>query len=415
LKLRRAVFAGAWLAWFGLASAPGGASAQSDVVAYGVLDIAFESVRVGGQGTGSGTYSRVSSGTVYGSRFGLRGGETLGGGWRASFQLEAGVLADTGQSGQGGRLFGRQALVAVDSAAFGIKLGREYSPMAWMVASTTVEAFGTSDLQATIVGINDLSLRQDNSANARASLGPVSFNASWSPNAGVAPAGVGRTVNGAAPPAGVLPVTIPPSSSEGGDPGERGQSLGASLVYAPAAGWYLAAGWNRNAFGVPLYWGSVSTGVADTIQSWLVAGRMPIGAGTLTAQWWEQSLNYARGPLAGSTPRFRILGLGARYPVTERLELVGQYAYYTDRGMTGGSDTAFNVGATYALSRRAGVYFRYVQFADEAGTPAMNGLIRGGPVVTSVNLGLATVPPLGATLLAGETSSMYAVGLYHRF
>jgi predicted porin len=391
------------------------AHAQSSLELYGLVDLAVDLTKVNGSGSVAGTYTRMTSGIVYGSRFGLRGSEALNADWRASFVLEAGILADTGQSGQGGRLFGRQAVLALDSKPLGIKLGREYSPMAWLVASTTVEAFGVSDLQATIVGINDLSLRQDNQVALRGSLGGFSANASWSPNAGVSPAGVGRSLGASAPPPGVLPVTIPPSSTEGGDPRERGQSYGASLVYAPAPGWYLAAAWNRNDFGVPIYWGATPTGVADKIDSWLVAGRMPIFKGTLTAQWWEQRLNYATGPLAGTTPTYRIAALGAKYPVLEQLELVGQVAYYKDINLTGGSDTAFNLGATYLLSRRSGVYFRYVYFRDEAGTPALGGRISGGPVITAFNLGLATVPALGAGLLPGQSSYLAGVGVYHRF
>lgn len=100
------------------------ANAQSSsVTLYGVADAAVERVK------GATSLTRVASGQQQGSRWGLRGKEDLGGGVSAVFQLESGFNIDTGVSGQGGALFGRQAYVGLAGGFGGIRLGRQYSPM----------------------------------------------------------------------------------------------------------------------------------------------------------------------------------------------------------------------------------------------------------------------------------------------
>lgn len=63
------------------------------VVLYGVADIGLENVNNGQKVT------RVSSGMAAGSRWGLRGTEDLGGGYRAVFVLENRIEMDTGREG----------------------------------------------------------------------------------------------------------------------------------------------------------------------------------------------------------------------------------------------------------------------------------------------------------------------------
>lgn len=101
------------------------AIAQSNLSIYGIVDGGL--VRESGGRAGSTT--NISSGIASGSRLGFKGKEDLGGGLSAIFQLEAGFNIDTGTSGQGGTLFGRQAFVGLNSKDFGsITLGRQYTP-----------------------------------------------------------------------------------------------------------------------------------------------------------------------------------------------------------------------------------------------------------------------------------------------
>ena len=97
--------------------------AQSSVALYGVVDVAVERVK------GATSLTRVTSGQQQGSRWGLRGTEDLGGGLKAMFVLEAGINADAGTLGQGGRGFGRQSFVGLGAGWGTVRLGRQYSPM----------------------------------------------------------------------------------------------------------------------------------------------------------------------------------------------------------------------------------------------------------------------------------------------
>lgn len=102
----------------------GSAAAQTSVSMYGIVDTGF-SVESGGVAS----VTKVTGGIASGSRLGFKGSEDLGGGVSAQYLLEAGINADTGASGQGGILFGRQIYVGIGSKAAGtITLGRQYSP-----------------------------------------------------------------------------------------------------------------------------------------------------------------------------------------------------------------------------------------------------------------------------------------------
>ncbi|WP_063499700.1 porin [Paraburkholderia phytofirmans] len=121
-----------------LALSMNAAYAQSSVTLYGVIDpdIVFvnnaQTGRSGGQLTGKQQYSMLDGTTsaYFGSRFGFRGVEDLGGGMSAIFTLENGFNAANGTLGQGGLLFGRQAFVGLSSASTGrVTLGRQYSSL----------------------------------------------------------------------------------------------------------------------------------------------------------------------------------------------------------------------------------------------------------------------------------------------
>lgn len=106
-----------------------GASAQSNVEVYGVLNAGLSSIdtvttpstaapRATGRRTG------LDSGQYTQSRFGFRGTEDLGGGVKAYFTLEGGLSLDTGVSGQGGLTFGRKTVVGLAGQFGEIEVGR---------------------------------------------------------------------------------------------------------------------------------------------------------------------------------------------------------------------------------------------------------------------------------------------------
>lgn len=91
------------------------AMAQSTVTIYGLLDIGYNRV----SGLANGTANTLASGIMEGSRFGLRGSEDLGGGYKAIFTLENRFELDTGAFGNrpnsGSQVPGRIGTTVVSS------------------------------------------------------------------------------------------------------------------------------------------------------------------------------------------------------------------------------------------------------------------------------------------------------------
>jgi predicted porin len=111
------------LALAALGTFAGAAQAQSSVTLYGIIDAGFV---FNNNSAGNQLYS-LMSGSLQGSRWGLRGTEDLGGGLKAIFVLENGFDGMTGRLGQGGDEFGRQAFVGLSTSQFGtVTLGRQY-------------------------------------------------------------------------------------------------------------------------------------------------------------------------------------------------------------------------------------------------------------------------------------------------
>jgi predicted porin len=99
------------------------ANAQSTVQVYGLIDAGVEAVNHSGANDGS--LVRVVSGGKNTSRWGLRGSEDLGGGLKAVYNLEGGILMDTGAAD--GALFKRQAYVGLDGSFGRVVIGRSFT------------------------------------------------------------------------------------------------------------------------------------------------------------------------------------------------------------------------------------------------------------------------------------------------
>jgi predicted porin len=140
------------------------AYAQSSVTLYGVIDQGIDYTN----NSGGHSLWHMQDGTydgVFGSRWGLRGAEDLGGGLSAIFKLESGFSAENGQLRQGGRLFGRQAYVGLKDDKFGtLTLGRQYdSVVDYLQPVTAPGIFGGPIVHAGDIDNTDNSFRVDNS------------------------------------------------------------------------------------------------------------------------------------------------------------------------------------------------------------------------------------------------------------
>ena len=121
-------------------AASGAAMAQSSVTLFGVVDQAVTYVN-GGE-----NWNGINSGGNSTSRIGFRGVEDLGGGLKAQFWLEAGILADEGSGRSGGASgsgleFKRRSTVSLLGNFGEVRLGR--STTAAYDAASRYDVFGT--------------------------------------------------------------------------------------------------------------------------------------------------------------------------------------------------------------------------------------------------------------------------------
>jgi predicted porin len=118
--MKKSVLSLAVLAAF---AAGGAAHAQSNVQVYGLIDAGVEHLNHANANQDSVT--KVVSGGKNTSRWGFRGTEDLGGGLKAVFGLEGGILLDTGAAD--GAMFKRQAFVGLEGGFGRVVIGRSFT------------------------------------------------------------------------------------------------------------------------------------------------------------------------------------------------------------------------------------------------------------------------------------------------
>lgn len=128
----------------------GAAHAQSSVSLYGLVDVfvgeSTSKITIGSAVAKSEPGTSLTSGGLNGSRWGLRGSEDLGGGLKASFQLEQGFSADTGAAAATVG-FNRTSKVGLSGAFGSIEMGRQYTHLFQLVDG--FDAQGSSSFSAT--------------------------------------------------------------------------------------------------------------------------------------------------------------------------------------------------------------------------------------------------------------------------
>ncbi len=123
------------LALAALATVSGVAAAQN-VTIYGAIDSGITKTSKT-TAAGNSAKTELHNGGLSPSIIGFRGTEDLGGGLKATFNLESHLAADTGAGGTTwGGLFGRQANIGVTSSAGTVTLGKQFSPAVLAFAAT---------------------------------------------------------------------------------------------------------------------------------------------------------------------------------------------------------------------------------------------------------------------------------------
>jgi len=144
-----------------LAAISAGASAQSNVTLFGVLDAAGRYVKNGDNKT----YS-LASGGINTSRLGVRGYEDLGDGLKAGFWLETGLNVDSGTQSDSTRFWNRRATVSLIGNFGELRLGRDFTPT--YLGYSDYDPFGdngvaaSSKFDSSLGTVRDTGTRADN-------------------------------------------------------------------------------------------------------------------------------------------------------------------------------------------------------------------------------------------------------------
>jgi predicted porin len=114
------------------------AHAQSSVTLFGVLD---EGINYTSNAGGHSAW-QMSGVDMVTSRWGVKGSEDLGDGLHAIFDLESGFMPENGQAYYGGRLFGYQSYVGLQSDTFGtLTFGRQLDTVSDTIGLMTANGY----------------------------------------------------------------------------------------------------------------------------------------------------------------------------------------------------------------------------------------------------------------------------------
>lgn len=344
----------------------GTASAQSSVVLFGIVDAALAR----GTGSVSSRTQLINSG-YNSSRLGFRGVEDLGGGLRAGFHLEAGLVNDDGRAGgsiaagnQGttvgsgtGLNFNRRSTVSLGGGWGELRLGRDYTPQFWNLS--VYDAFGTNGVGTNQVAVSSLggptNTRASNSITylwghgfGATSTGGSGFHAMAQYYLGENPSGAATSDDGTG--WGVrlgynggpfsAAVAIAHTEYAAGDIGTV--NLGASYNFGVAK---ATAMYSRD---------RVDSPVAVTGQGYLVGAVVPVGAGEIRVAHSRYRSN------AAGSPATRKLALGYVHHMSKRTAVYATFARVNNSGTAavalngastaaGASSTGFDVGLRHTF------------------------------------------------------------------
>jgi general bacterial porin, GBP family len=339
------------------------AHAQSSVTLYGLIDAGItytNNQRV--SSTQHGANVAMTSGSVNGSRWGLRGAEDLGGGLKAIFTLENGFGINDGTLKQNSRMFGRQAFVGLSSDQFGsVTLGRQYDSVVDYVGPLALTGTQYGGTQFAHPFDNDNlnnSFRIDNSAKYQsANYGGFKFGALY----GFSNQAAGFANNRA--------------YSAGASYNWGGLNVAAAYMQLNANGaTSAAAAFNSG--------GAVSgdnTFFAQRQQTWGAGANYAFGPATVGLVYSQTNLHglagisQAASGISGgigfptNSAQFQNFEGNARYALTPALSIAAAYTY--TRANLSSQHVHWNqvdLQTAYALSKRTDVYLQGVyQAANE--------------------------------------------------
>jgi len=339
------------------------AHAQTSVQIYGLVDSGVAYL-TNVNAAGDSMVKMPSLTNSFPSRLGFRGSEDLGNGLQAFFVLENGLAMDTGTQQQGGRLFGRQALVGLKGAWGTLSLGRQQN-------MTYISALKTDVMGPHLFAIGSIdpylpNARSDNAIGYMGSFKGFTVGATWS---------FGRDASGAGGPA----ATNCAGEVAGNSKACR-QYTG--LLGYEARTWGVIGSYDRmygNTGAAGGLSSSANTDIRTTLNGYLMVGATRIGAGVV-----DRETNAATGRVDSD-----LYYLGVSHPIgSYTLDVQGA------RRDTKNSDSDVNMlvaRLTYAFSKRTAVYTA-VGRMDNKGASAVSldagGTVGAGLAQNGVMLGL---------------------------
>ncbi|MGF6598389.1 putative porin [Paraburkholderia sp. GAS448] len=325
-----------------------GAHAQSSVTLYGIVDSGIEYVSHAAK-QGSGDLFRLNTGNRINSRWGITGKEDLGDGMRSIFTLESGFATNSGALQQGGRLFGRQAFVGLESDRFGtVMAGRQMTPMYRYflpLDPLNYSSYGLSAQDSQFVG------RADNAIAYLGHVGPFEANFLYS-------FGYDSTV----PDGGQVPGAFRIGKQY--DVGTRYRQGPINLTFA-----------------FEQRQGQSAASASDSERRYMAGGSWQIGDATLYGGY-ELVLNTIVATLQASPPQYMAFG-GLRYKVTQQLQLSAA-SYYHSYRMVSAHALSSGVNADYWLSKRTALYTD-VTYVINSARAALSATGSTTPVATGAN------------------------------
>ncbi|CAB3666843.1 MAG: porin [Achromobacter sp.] len=350
----------------------GAAQAETAVTLYGLIDTGVGFQRIKGNDGYKESKVGVANGVSSGSRWGLRGAEDLGDGLSAVFTLESGFNSANGQSGQSGRLFGRQATVGLKGDSWGLlEFGRQTNVASKYIAA--INPFGTSYGQASVGTAFSAAntVRHDNMVMYQTPSfsgfqfglgysfsaddtknGAAQFNADGTRKSNPSQTGFRTANNTRAITAGLRYVNGPlnvaltydqlnPANQLGTDGNPKQWILGGSynfeviklaLAYGQTReGWLTGRSLNAFGSGSPVAKSFGSNIVAKDFKSnsYLVGLSAPVGgAGSILASWQRADANNTK--LTGDDATMNIFSLGYTYNLSKRTNLYALGSYATN-------------------------------------------------------------------------------------
>lgn len=379
----------------------------ANVTLYGVVDVGVQHVT----GVKGGSVTQVASGIMEGSRWGLRGTEDLGNGYKTMFVLENRFEVDTaglsnrpasgsqlpdrltaglppavqaalnGAIGPSlgvnlpGRLFDRQAFVGMVTPFGAVLAGRQYTPA--FEISNRYDAFANAtaaspgQLASIPAGID---IRESNSIMYRIELKGFYGSAYYAFGESAASSKAGRLV-------GVNGGYQSAKFGVGIGYNERTNSAGQKSLNSLVGGANFDAGF-ANFFAMYGVLKEPNGSSAPELRAGLIAGGVP-----------------AVLVDTGILPRFmqdlRLYHVGARVPVGPGSLTLG-YSHLDDRRATNADATSYGAAYTYPLSKRTDVNLAVTQLDNNPNSqvlPGGNGFLggvtaAGGKDATSVQFSL---------------------------